>query len=453
MGSPILDVTRLFASRVLGKEGSCFRSKAYGDFWCRMQQAKESLCCSYIINVAKSIVSAAKVESSYYYSIGRGFLSLYASVKCLSVRCCIRVSIEDEDYCQEIAVSLYIGFGSHVFVKSHATVTYTSISSAERSWSIPAMDPYEEAALQALEQAPPSPDYVPEGDDEGEESSEDDDDDDEEEEHLAPTNFTLHVIDSVPLTEETEPFETDELLDLCHLWQHLLRHSLPTPPSPPPSPLSPLSFPLPQIPSPPLPVPSPPLFLPSADHRSDIPKANMPFQKRLCLTAPAPRFEVGESSAAVAARQTGLDLTYGTDYGFIDTLDANIRDAEARSPTILEEYNGTHLDDTANNPKPSNQGYYVWLTALAAMEQAYPHIGSKPRNWKPYFTCSYKEFHSCMQGNFNGTKGAVRLTRWFEKLESIFQVSKVADSDNVKYAACIMLDCALTWWNSLCQGQ
>ncbi|GJT34767.1 hypothetical protein Tco_0925186 [Tanacetum coccineum] len=27
---------------------------------CRMQQAKESLCCSYIINVAKSIVSAAK---------------------------------------------------------------------------------------------------------------------------------------------------------------------------------------------------------------------------------------------------------------------------------------------------------------------------------------------------------------------------------------------------------
>ncbi|GJV65844.1 hypothetical protein Tco_1476672 [Tanacetum coccineum] len=29
---------------------------------CRMQQAKESLCCSYIINVAKSIVSAAKVN-------------------------------------------------------------------------------------------------------------------------------------------------------------------------------------------------------------------------------------------------------------------------------------------------------------------------------------------------------------------------------------------------------
>ncbi|GKB94979.1 hypothetical protein Tco_0981116 [Tanacetum coccineum] len=310
--------------------------------------------------------------------------------------------------------------------ESHATVTYTSISSVERSWSIPAMDPYEEAALQALEQAPPSPDYVPgfeyleylapsddeipvedqpipadasptalspgyvadsdpeddpeedleedpadypvdEGDDEEEEeSSEDDDDDDEEEEHLAPADFTLHVIDSVPSAEETEPFETDEsattppppkspriVVPLSSTGLYRARNtvrpqppmatstealiveyaSAPTPPSPPPSPLSQLSFPLPQIPSPPLPVPSPPLLLPSADHRSDIPKANMPFQKRLCLTAPAPRLEAGESSAAVAARQTGLDLTYGTDYGFIDTLDASIEDAEARAPT------------------------------------------------------------------------------------------------------------------------
>nr|GEZ04008.1 reverse transcriptase domain-containing protein [Tanacetum cinerariifolium] len=43
---------------------------------------------------------------------------------------------------------------------------------------------------------------------------------------------------------------------------------------------------------------------------------------------------------------------------------------------------------------------------------------------------------------------AVGLIRWFKKLESVFQVSKVADDDNVKYAAYIMLDGALTWWNS-----
>ncbi|GKE89942.1 hypothetical protein Tco_1567417 [Tanacetum coccineum] len=109
--------------------------------------------------------------------------------------------------------------------------------------------------------------------------------------------------------------------------------SAPIPPSLPPSPLSPLSSPLPKIPSPPLllsplhtshtytsaplgyratmiqlraasplPVPSPPLLLPSADRRSDIPETDMPFRKRLGLTAPASRFEVGESSTAVAAR-------------------------------------------------------------------------------------------------------------------------------------------------------
>ncbi|GKC38736.1 hypothetical protein Tco_1051120, partial [Tanacetum coccineum] len=111
------------------------------------------------------------------------------------------------------------------------------------------------------------------------------------------------VIDHVPLVEETEPFETDE--------------SAPTPPPPrsprtkiPSPPILVLSPPLP-LPSPPThtsptfanaplgykatmiqskatslpPVSSPPLLLPSVDHRSDIPETNMPFRKRLCLTA------------------------------------------------------------------------------------------------------------------------------------------------------------------------
>ncbi|GJT52125.1 putative reverse transcriptase domain-containing protein [Tanacetum coccineum] len=62
-------------------------------------------------------------------------------------------------------------------------------------------------------------------------------------------------------------------------------------------------------------------------------------------------------------------------------------------------------------------------------------------------TCSYKEFCSCMQRNFSGPEGAVRLTCWFEKLKSVFQVSKVADGNNVKYSACTMLYGTLTWWN------
>ncbi|GJY10226.1 hypothetical protein Tco_0378411 [Tanacetum coccineum] len=46
-----------------------------------------------------------------------------------------------------------------------------------------------------------------------------------------------------------------------------------------------------------LPIPLP---APSTSRRADIPKADTPPQKRLLLTAPTPRVEVGESSAAVA---------------------------------------------------------------------------------------------------------------------------------------------------------
>ncbi|GJS79313.1 hypothetical protein Tco_0729194 [Tanacetum coccineum] len=128
-----------------------------------------------------------------------------------------------------------------------------------RSWSIPTVDPYEEAARQALGQAspPPSPAYPlpvddplaalspshivdadpeedPEedpadhpsdggddddddesfeddADDDDEEAFEEEDDDEEEEEHLAPADSSVvHVVDLVPSAEDTEAFKTDE---------------------------------------------------------------------------------------------------------------------------------------------------------------------------------------------------------------------------------------------------
>nr|GEV95362.1 ulp1 protease family, C-terminal catalytic domain-containing protein [Tanacetum cinerariifolium] len=85
--------------------------------------------------------------------------------------------------------------------------------------------------------------------------------------------------------------------------------------------------------SPPLPVSSPPLpltsplttsltvtraslgyrvaeirmraLLPSTSRKTNILEADAPPQKRACLTTPAPRFKVGESSEAGAARQPG----------------------------------------------------------------------------------------------------------------------------------------------------
>ncbi|GJV00044.1 putative reverse transcriptase domain-containing protein [Tanacetum coccineum] len=46
-------------------------------------------------------------------------------------------------------------------MSADSAVTYTSVHSEARSWSIPSEDPYEEAAQQLLEQAPHSPEYIP----------------------------------------------------------------------------------------------------------------------------------------------------------------------------------------------------------------------------------------------------------------------------------------------------
>ncbi|GJT99807.1 hypothetical protein Tco_1110146 [Tanacetum coccineum] len=64
-----------------------------------------------------------------------------------------------------------------------------------------------------------------------------------------------------------------------------------------------------------LPIPLP---APSISRRADIPEADTPPQKRLLLTTPKPSSEVGESSAAAAARQPRPTMTYRVDYSLVD---------------------------------------------------------------------------------------------------------------------------------------
>nr|GEY90389.1 retrovirus-related Pol polyprotein from transposon TNT 1-94 [Tanacetum cinerariifolium] len=206
-------------------------------------------------------------------------------------------------------------------------------------------------------------DYLVDGGDDGddEEGSLEDDDMDieaDEEEHPAPADSIVvapTATDQASSAEETEPFETDEFAATPYIL--LLAMS-----SPPASPLSPWSSPPPRIPfpppplilSPPLPVlspapppspirslgyratmirlrdeaastSSPPLQLPSASRREDRPEVTLPPQKRLGI-AFGPRYEVGESSSAAAARPAG---GLRADYGFVATVDREIiRDPE-----------------------------------------------------------------------------------------------------------------------------
>ncbi|GJY93151.1 hypothetical protein Tco_0508933 [Tanacetum coccineum] len=100
-------------------------------------------------------------------------------------------------------------------------------------------------------------------------------------------------------------------------------HSLPLPPPfilsptksdaslsgiPPPLPIS-------------VPTSSPPLLLPSASRKEDRPEVTLPPRKRLGITL-SPRYEVGESSSAIAARPAG---GLRVDYGFVATMDREIR--------------------------------------------------------------------------------------------------------------------------------
>ncbi|GKE93671.1 hypothetical protein Tco_1574766 [Tanacetum coccineum] len=190
-------------------------------------------------------------------------------------------------------------------MSADSAVTYTSVHSEARSWSIPSEDPYEEAARQLLEQAIRSPEYVP---------------------------GPIELEDHVPVYI-LEPGHPEDLVPA--------EDEAPTPPLPP--------FFLPLLIRPPrtraamaqmratipstyhslLPSGTPPLLpiplpAPSTSRRANIPEADMLPQKRLLLTAPTPRYEVGESSAAGATRQLGSTMARRVNYSFVDTVDASI---------------------------------------------------------------------------------------------------------------------------------
>ncbi|GJV70008.1 hypothetical protein Tco_1485517, partial [Tanacetum coccineum] len=120
-------------------------------------------------------------------------------------------------------------------------------------------------------------------------------------------------------------------------------HSLPLPP---PFILSPTRSNAPSSGIPPplhisVPTSSPPLLLPSASRREDIPEVTLPPRKRLGITL-GPRYEVGESSFAAAARPAG---GLRADYGFVANMDREIRhDPEREVRQDMDEIY-TRLDD------------------------------------------------------------------------------------------------------------
>ncbi|GJV67298.1 hypothetical protein Tco_1482807 [Tanacetum coccineum] len=144
-----------------------------------------------------------------------------------------------------------------------------------------------------------------------------------------------------------------------------LRASSPLPPLVPAA----LSLPSPSLP--PLPsLPLPPLldslFIPPVDRKEDIPEAELPPHKRLCLTTPASRYEVWESLTAVPRPTRGRRV----DYGFVGTLDAEAR--RQRAEAVGYGIRDTWIDprETAEEVAPVTlEGVNTRVTELAAVQE------------------------------------------------------------------------------------
>nr|GEU74196.1 reverse transcriptase domain-containing protein [Tanacetum cinerariifolium] len=334
-------------------------------------------------------------------------------------------------------------------------------------------------------------DYPTDGGDSDDEPSDDDGDDDDtdeedeepfedekEEEHLAPTDSSVvPIVDLVSSAGDTKAFETDEsaptprspqtMIPFSQIRLRMARKTVrPEPPM-----LASMEVRTAEhaaAPTPPLHISSPPLpllstlttsptdeeaqlgyraaairmralLLPTSP-RTDVLEAKMPPQKRACFTTPAPGLEIGESSAANAARQPGptleadlrRDRVEGIGYGITDTWDKIVEAMLEDDRTFLRAWVNTLFRDR------SFHRHTVMLLDREATYARRAWAGSEDRS-------AAIEAHPM---NFKGTEGVISLTQWLEKMESVFHISNYTVACQVKFATCTLQGNALTWWNS-----
>nr|GEV42863.1 hypothetical protein [Tanacetum cinerariifolium] len=300
-------------------------------------------------------------------------------------------------------------------------------------------------------------------DDDDDEDPFEDEDDDEEEEHLAPVDYSVVlVVNLVPSVEDTEALETGQRSRhffpyLLHKHPHLLyyhhhyHHDEP-------------------------------LFIPPVDRREDTLEAELPPHKRLRLTTPTSRYEVGEGSTT-APRPTG---GYRQDYRdvWVDPTKA----IEEVAPMTLEGVN-TRVTELAKEALASWEAwaYSVGLSSAVHQElQAYrTHTQIQDQritshealtnNMPPKRTSAAARAaaaapmtagtieqliearvsaalanHETLRNSTNGQGDGSHYsnTRMTGTMESIFPISNCAVENQVKFATCTFLGNALTWWNS-----
>nr|GEX62798.1 reverse transcriptase domain-containing protein [Tanacetum cinerariifolium] len=316
------------------------------------------------------------------------------------------------------------------------------------------------------------------GDDDDDDSSggdadDKDEDEDEEEEHLALAEsiVVIPTDELVSPPEGTEPVIPPPSTDTATTGARItvrLQAAISLPPeaeverllampTPSPSPLTSLSPPSAgerlarctapaALPSPPL---SPPLHMPPPiDRRDAIPETEMPPRKRLCLSTLGSRYEFGESSTARPTEGRGID------YGFFNTLDA-----EARRRGIGEVGYGirdTWIDPAETTPKLAPMTVGKVNTRITELLELHEHdtqdlyalLEDDQDSRTRIFQRVIMQQTEIAKLRDTDRRRVVGLTRWIEKMESVFQISGCAIENQVKFATYTLLDAALTWWNS-----
>ncbi|GJS84176.1 hypothetical protein Tco_0750717 [Tanacetum coccineum] len=322
------------------------------------------------------------------------------------------VQAHDPDYIPEPIYPEYIPLeDEHVFPAEEQPLHPVDSPIALSPGYVADSDPEEDPEEDSKEEHANYLAYGGDDDDDDDTNDEDEEPFEEEEEHLAPADpFDVPIVDPVPSAGDTEELEADEpaptppLPPAYHTTARIsIRPEAPillppeeefkrliallTPPPSPPTveeclarclaaPALP-SSPLPRLPHPygsPNHVRAPLgfkvtmdlLFIPPVDRREDILEAELPPHKRLCLTTPASRYEVGESSTAVPRPTGGRRV----DYGFVGTLDAKAR--RQRAETV-----GYGIRDTWVDPREATkeiapvtlEGVNTRVTELTAVQE------------------------------------------------------------------------------------
>nr|GEV72530.1 putative reverse transcriptase domain-containing protein [Tanacetum cinerariifolium] len=248
-------------------------------------------------------------------------------------------------------------------------------------------------------------------------------------------------------------------------------------------------------------------LLPSTSCMTDTPEADMPPLKRACLTTLALGFKIRESSTAGAARQPGpteSDLRrYRVEKAGVNErvteLDTTVRQRKDEFEIHFEEAQDDRAllrarVNTLFRDKPDHyrtamlmdrEAMYAreaWAFSMDRSSAITAHVRTLEiqalidrgvaatlaerdadmsrngnnsndsgtcgrRQMTTPRECTYTDFLKCQPMSFQGTEGVVGLTRWLEKMESVFQISNYTVACQINTAQGVVQKLESEYWN------